>query len=375
MVRCLRYANHYPSSVGLPTSAWSVERTESDGRGTTMRPPPTYRQRGPGRRAGKARTQPGNTQQWAPIQSRGFPLGVRSAQRTALLPQSARKTKKDVAHQATKDREEHPPVTHSAGLFRQPADGGPMQPRAADALAQSVSDITAGWAAAQGVDPSTLAAASLVLARSSIAAGPEVLRCLVRTTTGTVVPTPTLTDRAPPAHRAARRAAGASTTLAVIRRPALANRANPTGVPTLAVDQHEVEMPCTASRSDCAITQVLSQAFTPGGFGTYHTRGLESAVGHHRDHGPARGRRARRRPAGSRHGPEHSRAICSRPRSRRRRCCERVENDSGRPKRGSAASAGSSRRNGTSGVRGRAAAAPRIAQRSARGVGGMCWML
>ena len=243
MVRCLRYANHYPSSVGLPTSAWSVERTESDGRGTTMRPPPTYRQRGPGRRAGKARTQPGNTQQWAPIQSRGFPLGVRSAQRTALLPQSARKTKKDVAHQATKDREEHPPVTHSAGLFRQPADGGPMQPRAADALAQSVSDITAGWAAAQGVDPSTLAAASLVRARSSIAAGPEVLRCLVRTTTGTVVPTPTLTERAPPAHRAARRAAGASTTLAVIRRPALANRANPTGVQTLAADQHESKCP------------------------------------------------------------------------------------------------------------------------------------
>ena len=83
MVRCLRYANHYPSSVGLPTSAWSVERTESDGRGTTMRPPPTYRQRGPGRRAGKTWTQPGKHPTVGADSEPRIPAGgsVRSADR------------------------------------------------------------------------------------------------------------------------------------------------------------------------------------------------------------------------------------------------------------------------------------------------------
>jgi hypothetical protein len=105
-----------------------------------------------------------------------------------------------------------------------------MQPSAADALAQSVSEITAGWTAAQGVDPSTLAAARLALARSSIVAGPEVALRLPPTTTGTALAMPALTTEL---RQLAEQAlgAGASTTVAVVRSPALADRANPTGVP------------------------------------------------------------------------------------------------------------------------------------------------
>ena len=105
-----------------------------------------------------------------------------------------------------------------------------MQPSAADALAQSLSEITAGWTAAQGVDPSTLAAARLALARSSIVAGPEVALRLPPTTTGTALAMPALTTEL---RQLAEQAlgAGASTTVAVVRSPALADRANPTGIP------------------------------------------------------------------------------------------------------------------------------------------------
>ncbi len=100
----------------------------------------------------------------------------------------------------------------------------------ADALAQSLSDITAGWTAAPGVDPSTVTAARVALARSSIAAGPDVPLRLPATTTGTALATPALSTElrqlAEQVH-----AAGAPTTIAVVRSPALAGPANPTGVP------------------------------------------------------------------------------------------------------------------------------------------------
>jgi hypothetical protein len=105
-----------------------------------------------------------------------------------------------------------------------------MQPSAANALAQSLSQITAGWTAAQGVDPSTLSAARLALARSSIAAGPEVALSLPPRTTGTASATPVLSSELRQLAEQAL-AAGAPATVAVVRSPALANRANPTGVP------------------------------------------------------------------------------------------------------------------------------------------------
>jgi hypothetical protein len=105
-----------------------------------------------------------------------------------------------------------------------------MQPSTADALAQSLSEITAGWTIAQGVDPSTLAAARLALARSSIVAGPEVALHLPPTATGTALAMPALTTEL---RQLAEEAlgGGASTTVAVVRSPALADRVNPTGVP------------------------------------------------------------------------------------------------------------------------------------------------
>lgn len=108
-----------------------------------------------------------------------------------------------------------------------------MQQSAADALAQSLSTITAGWSAAPGVDPSALASARLALARSSIAAGPGVALHVPPAISETPLATPALSAElrqlAEQAH-----AAGAPTTIAVVRSPALAGPANPTGVPNWA---------------------------------------------------------------------------------------------------------------------------------------------
>ncbi|MGA8328576.1 MAG: hypothetical protein WB777_04715, partial [Mycobacterium sp.] len=108
-----------------------------------------------------------------------------------------------------------------------------MQQSAEDALAQSLSDITAGWTAAPTVDPSTLTAARRALARSSIAAGPDVALRVSPATTQTPLATPALSSElrqlAEQVH-----AAGAPTTVAVVRSPALAGLANPTGVPAWA---------------------------------------------------------------------------------------------------------------------------------------------
>ncbi len=105
-----------------------------------------------------------------------------------------------------------------------------MHQSATDALAQSLSDITAGWTAAPGVDPGTLTAARLALAQSSIAAGPDVALRVSPATTQTPLAAPALTSElrqlAEQVH-----AAGAPTTVAVVRSPALAGLANPTGVP------------------------------------------------------------------------------------------------------------------------------------------------
>ncbi|MDH6243826.1 hypothetical protein [Mycobacterium sp. OTB74] len=105
-----------------------------------------------------------------------------------------------------------------------------MQKSGADALAQSLSDITADWTAAPGVDPGTLTAARLALARSSIAAGPDVALRVSPGTTETSLATPALSSELRQLAEEVHAAAG-PTTVAVVRSPALAGLANPTGVP------------------------------------------------------------------------------------------------------------------------------------------------
>jgi hypothetical protein len=110
---------------------------------------------------------------------------------------------------------------------------GLMHQSAADALAQSLSTMTAGWFAAPGVDPSALAAARLALAGSSIAAGPEVALRVPPAISETPLATPTLSAELRQLAEQAR-AASAPTTLAVVRSPALGGLANPAGVPNWA---------------------------------------------------------------------------------------------------------------------------------------------
>lgn len=105
-----------------------------------------------------------------------------------------------------------------------------MQESAADTLAQSLSTMTAGWSAAPGVGPSALTAARLALARSATAAGPGVALHVPPAITAIPLATPALSAElgqlAEQAH-----AAGAPTTIAVVRSPALAGPTNPAGVP------------------------------------------------------------------------------------------------------------------------------------------------
>ncbi len=105
-----------------------------------------------------------------------------------------------------------------------------MQQIAADALAQSLSELTSGWTVAPGVDPRTLTAARLALAGASIALGPGAALRITAPNTQSAVAGPALKSElqqlAEQAH-----AAAAPTMIAVVRTPGLAGPANPTGVP------------------------------------------------------------------------------------------------------------------------------------------------
>ena len=101
----------------------------------------------------------------------------------------------------------------------------------ADAVAQSLSDLTAGWVAAPGTDPAALAAARLALAISVLTVPPEAgLRLAAPAAAAAPSLAADLQEIASRATEAVAQPAGADT-IAVIRSPSGASPSNPAGIP------------------------------------------------------------------------------------------------------------------------------------------------
>lgn len=112
------------------------------------------------------------------------------------------------------------------------------RPADANAVAQSLSELTAGWAAAPGVDPATLDAARAALASSVLAVPPGVDLRAPRLGAPAAATAPSLeTELLRIAQRAAQAAAQpggaqvAPTTIAVVHSPSGASTTNPAGIP------------------------------------------------------------------------------------------------------------------------------------------------
>ncbi len=97
-------------------------------------------------------------------------------------------------------------------------------------VAQSLSELTAGWAPAPGVDPATLGAARTALAHSTLAVQRGVELRAKPLVAASAVAAPALrTELLEIAKQA--KAAAAPTTIAVVRSPSGADPSNPAGVP------------------------------------------------------------------------------------------------------------------------------------------------
>jgi hypothetical protein len=108
----------------------------------------------------------------------------------------------------------------------------------ANAVAQSLSELTAGWAPAPGVDPAALTAARAALASSVLAVPPgvELRTSQLVTPSATAAPSleAELLEIAQRASESTAQPAGTQTTLttiAVVRSPAGASTSNPAGIP------------------------------------------------------------------------------------------------------------------------------------------------
>ena len=106
----------------------------------------------------------------------------------------------------------------------------------ANDVAQSLSELTAGWSPAPGVDPATLTAARAALASSVLAAYPGVNLQSPRLAAPTAVAAPALKAELLEISQRARDALaqGPVTTIAVVRSPSGADPSNPAGAPDLA---------------------------------------------------------------------------------------------------------------------------------------------
>jgi hypothetical protein len=112
------------------------------------------------------------------------------------------------------------------------------RPADANAVARSLSELTAGWAAVPGVDPATLDAARAALASSVLAVPPGVdLRAPQLGAPGAATAPSLETELLQIAQRAGQAAAqpdgapAAPTTIAVVRSPSGASTTNPAGIP------------------------------------------------------------------------------------------------------------------------------------------------
>src|SRR6516162_3872380 len=110
------------------------------------------------------------------------------------------------------------------------------RPANANAVAQSLSELTTGWAAAPGVDPGTLDAARAALASSVLAVPPGVDLRAPHLGAQAAATAPSLeTELLQIAQRAGQAAAkpdgAVPTTIAVVRSPSGASTTNPAGLP------------------------------------------------------------------------------------------------------------------------------------------------